>query len=215
MAVPALCDASHGQPLPTAKRSDARYPHGMSAAEVDAHLEAFPDRQSAALRATRDLIATALPGAEQVLSYGMPTFKIDGVAVVGIEGFAAHNSLFPYSGDVLRLIETEHADWIAGKGTVRFPQDEPFPAGMLKRIIALRIDEINASYPKKNGQVREFYRNGVLKAKGRLDAEGNLHGHWEWWRSDGSLMRTGSFRNGARTGAWLTYDGAEVTTTRY
>ncbi len=182
----------------------------MSAAEVDAHLDTFPEPQAAALRATRDLIAKELPGGEQVISYAMPTFKIDGIAVVGIEGFAAHNSLFPYSGSVLALIEAEHADWIAGKGTVRFPIDKPFPAPLLTRVLALRIEEINASFPKKNGQVREFHSNGFLKAKGRQDADGNPHGRWQWWRSDGSLMRTGSFRNGVRTGEWLDYDRGAV-----
>ena len=189
----------------------------MSAADVDAHLERFAGAQAAALRKTRDLIAKALPGAEQVISYGMPTFKIDGVAVVGIEGFKQHNSLFPYSGEVLRLIEAEHADWVAAKGTVRFPMDRPFPAPLLKKVLALRIAEINASYPKKNGQTKEFYSNGVLKLKGRITPEGKMHGAWQWFRRDGSLMRSGSFRDEVQVGEWVTYDrdGNEVKRTRY
>lgn len=186
-------------------------------ADVDAHLERFPAAQADALRRTRDLIARALPGAEQVISYGMPTFKIDGVAVVGIEGFKQHNSLFPYSGDVLGLIAQEHPDWVAAKGTIHFPIDRPFPAGLLKRVLALRIAEINASYPKKNGQTKEFYDNGVLKLKGRTTAEGKMHGAWHWFRRDGSLMRAGSFRDEVQVGDWVTYDrdGNEVKRTRY
>jgi antitoxin component YwqK of YwqJK toxin-antitoxin module len=50
-----------------------------------------------------------------------------------------------------------------------------------------------------------FYANGNLKFRGGyLDDE--MHGPWEFFRSDGSLMRTGSFDRGKQVGVWRTYD---------
>jgi uncharacterized protein YdhG (YjbR/CyaY superfamily) len=183
---------------------------------VDAHLATFPQAQRAALERTRATIAAALPGAEQVISYGMPTFKVEGVAVVGFEGFKAHNSLFPYSGSVIELLASEIPDQVTSKGTVQFPPDTPFPAPLLKRILQVRIAEINASYPKRSGEVKAFYDNGRLKLSGRM-RDGQMHGTWRWFRRDGSLMRTGSFRLGEQTGAWTTFDrsGSPVRTTTF
>jgi antitoxin component YwqK of YwqJK toxin-antitoxin module len=49
------------------------------------------------------------------------------------------------------------------------------------------------------------YADGSVKFKGfRLDEE--LHGDWEWFRTDGSLMRTGSFDRGKQIGPWRTFD---------
>jgi uncharacterized protein YdhG (YjbR/CyaY superfamily) len=183
---------------------------------VDAHLASFDGPQRRALERTRATIARALPGADQVISYGMPTFKVDGIAVVGFDGFTAHNSLFPYSGSVIELLGQEIPDQVTSKGTVRFPADQPFPAPLLKRILAVRIAEINATFPRSSGEVKEFYDNGRLKLVGRLKDD-QMHGAWRWYRRDGSLMRTGSFRAGAQVGTWTTYDrtGAVVKRTDF
>ena len=51
----------------------------------------------------------------------------------------------------------------------------------------------------------ERYATGVVKMRGfRLDGE--LHGAWEWFRVDGSVMRTGQFDRGKQIGVWRTYD---------
>jgi antitoxin component YwqK of YwqJK toxin-antitoxin module len=49
------------------------------------------------------------------------------------------------------------------------------------------------------------YPSGVLKMKGsRLG--GKLHGAWKWYRTDGSVMRSGHFDRGTRIGIWRTYE---------
>ena len=35
-----------------------------------------------------------------------------------------------------------------------------------------------------------------------------MHGAWEFFRRDGSLMRSGRFAHGEQTGTWTTYDRA-------
>lgn len=177
---------------------------------IDDHLEQFEGAQHAALAATVATIRRLLPGATEVISYAMPTFKLEGgsgPAVIGLDGFSKHNSLFPYSGVVLEEFADELRDRIRAKGTIGFDRDQPFPAALLKRIVVARIGEINAVYPKPNGQWREFYDNGFVKSAGRMKGD-DMHGHWTWHRRDGSLLRSGSFRAGVRTGEWVTYDRA-------
>ena len=44
-----------------------------------------------------------------------------------------------------------------------------------------------------------------MKASG-FELDGKLHGHWEWFRQDGSLLRTGEFDLGHQVGLWRTWD---------
>lgn len=49
------------------------------------------------------------------------------------------------------------------------------------------------------------YPNGVVKMKG-FHLDGEMHGAWEWYRTDGSVMRTGEFDRGKQVGLWRTFE---------
>jgi antitoxin component YwqK of YwqJK toxin-antitoxin module len=51
------------------------------------------------------------------------------------------------------------------------------------------------------------FPSGRRKYEGFL-LDGEMHGAWSWWRTDGSLMRTGAFVRGRQVGVWRTYDRA-------
>ena len=51
------------------------------------------------------------------------------------------------------------------------------------------------------------YANGKVKYDGFL-LDGVAHGAWTWYRTDGSVMRTGTFDHGRQVGAWRTFDRA-------
>jgi antitoxin component YwqK of YwqJK toxin-antitoxin module len=53
----------------------------------------------------------------------------------------------------------------------------------------------------------EHYANGNVKLKG-AHLDGEMHGAWEFYRTDGSMMRSGTFDRGRQTGTWRTYDRA-------
>ncbi len=58
----------------------------------------------------------------------------------------------------------------------------------------------------------DHYPNGNVRFRGH-NLEGQMHGAWTFYRSDGSLMREGSFDRGRQVGTWRTYarDGRLVT----
>ena len=50
-----------------------------------------------------------------------------------------------------------------------------------------------------------FYENGLPRFKGHHDSEGRMHGFWEFYRKDGSVMRAGMFEHDVQVGIWHTY----------
>ena len=177
----------------------------MSKALVDKHLKSFETSQRLILVNLQQMIADELPTATQVIKYGIPTFLLEGVAIIGFDGYKKHNSLFPYSGSTNMLLEKELAGYEQTKGSIHFALDKRFPKPLLKKILKARIAQINASYPKRTGEFLEFYGNGVLKASGKMKSD-QMHGDWKWFRKDGVTMRSGSFKNGKQIGVWITYD---------
>lgn len=53
----------------------------------------------------------------------------------------------------------------------------------------------------------DYRRDGSVRAKGWI-RDGKLDGYWEWFRLDGTRMRSGSFSLDRQVGDWITYDRA-------
>lgn len=51
----------------------------------------------------------------------------------------------------------------------------------------------------------DWHKDGSIRAKGAM-RDGKLDGHWEWYRKDGTKLRSGNFDMGERAGEWTTYD---------
>jgi antitoxin component YwqK of YwqJK toxin-antitoxin module len=54
-------------------------------------------------------------------------------------------------------------------------------------------------------EISPFYENGLSRFKGEY-LDGEMHGPWEFYRKDGSLMRSGEFDRGKQVGTWRTFD---------
>ena len=137
----------------------------MAATSVNNRLKVFDKEQRAALQEVRQVILEALPTCKEVIKYGIPTYEIEGVAVIGFDGFKNHNSIFPYGSAINQILSQELAKYPQTKGSIHFDKEKAFPKGLLRRIIKERIKLINASYPKKNGEYLQFSNNGTLKIK--------------------------------------------------
>ena len=62
--------------------------------------------------------------------------------------------------------------------------------------------------PKKTNPTKEYvhyHKDGSIWAKGQMDGE-TPKGYWEWFRKDGTKLRSGYFENGEQVGDWTTYD---------
>lgn len=60
-------------------------------------------------------------------------------------------------------------------------------------------------HPKRKKDYAKYHSDGSIWAKGAM-VDGQPDGYWEWFRKDGSKMRSGNFEKGKQTGEWTTYD---------
>lgn len=117
----------------------------MSKAEITAHLKKFDKPQRDALQAVRLIISEALPEADEVIKYGIPTFAINGKGVIGFDGFKNHNSIFPYSGSIGARLKDELASYVQTKGSIHFDKEKAMPKSLLKKIIKERLKQLAES----------------------------------------------------------------------
>ena len=165
----------------------------------------FPNVQKNALLETIKTAETIVPHSKRSIAWAMPTLVIGKDYLCHVQGFKNHNSLFPSSGNITKLFESELNKFIVSNGTIQFDKNVPFPKLLLKKILLARIEEINKTYPKKSGEFIEYYKNGGIKSKGHYK-DFKMDGYWEFYRLDGSLMRTGTLIKGKQYGEWATYD---------
>jgi len=61
---------------------------------------------------------------------------------------------------------------------------------------------------RKKGKAKDhvvYHKDGSVWAKGKT-LDGAPTGYWEWFRKDGTKLRSGHFENGKQIGEWITYD---------
>jgi len=109
---------------------------------VDAYLATLPHEHREALQRVRELVARMVPGAVETISYGMPTFKLNGRFLISYAGWKAHCSVYPISDTVLEA----HADALQGyertKGSLHFTREQPLPDAVLEDLVRARVAEL-------------------------------------------------------------------------
>ncbi len=100
---------------------------------VDEYINSFPKELSEKLQTIRKLISSVAPQADQVISYNIPTFKINGKYLIYFAGFEKHIGLYPFSA-AMKLTKAEITKYKKGRGTLQFPNDEKLPLALIKRI---------------------------------------------------------------------------------
>jgi uncharacterized protein YdhG (YjbR/CyaY superfamily) len=113
-------------------------------ATVTEYLRAVPAKPRAALQKLRKTIKAAAPGAVEVISYGIPTFKRQGRMLVSYAAFTNHCSFFPASYAVMATHKNELKGYETSKGTIRFAADKPLPGSLVRKMVKARIREHRA-----------------------------------------------------------------------
>ena len=129
-------------PAPWRATTDALDSAPVSAEDVDAYLREVEEPKRSTLEALRRTILEIVPHAEQVISYGVPAFRVDGKTVAGLAAFKDHLSYLPFSGSVLGQLADELAGYTMTKSSLHFPVDRPLPKRLVKQLIAVRLAEI-------------------------------------------------------------------------
>jgi uncharacterized protein YdhG (YjbR/CyaY superfamily) len=111
------------------------------AESVDEYLAGLPEPAGSTLKHLRAVILSVVPDeTAEVISYGIPTFKFNGM-LVAYAAFKNHCSLFPTGSGVLDRFDKELKGHRTSKGTIQFPPDKPLPDGLVKKIVKARVKE--------------------------------------------------------------------------
>ena len=113
----------------------------MAAADVDEYLRGVEEPKRTTLQTLRSTILEIVPEAEQLISYGMPAFRMDGKTVAGFAAFQRHLSYLPFSGTVLSQLTDELEGYTMTKSALHFGVDEPLPKALVEKLIAVRRAE--------------------------------------------------------------------------
>ncbi|MBM3937941.1 MAG: DUF1801 domain-containing protein [Sphingomonadales bacterium] len=117
---------------------------------VDQYLDALPSAQRECLQQLRSKIQLLLPQAEEIISYGMPAFKQNGILVY-YAAFTHHMSLFVMPR-VLDQVRPMLGDRSTTKSAIHFTEDNPIPDTIVAQCIALRLAEIEAKLMAKKAK---------------------------------------------------------------
>jgi uncharacterized protein YdhG (YjbR/CyaY superfamily) len=108
---------------------------------VDDYIHHQPAAAREVLQRVRRTIRKALPAADEVISYQIPTYKLNGSAVLYFAGWKEHFSLYPASGRLLEAFREELAPYVVQRATIRFPLSAPVPVRLIGRIAKFRATE--------------------------------------------------------------------------
>lgn len=108
-------------------------------ASVDAYINSFPEDIQVLLRQMRHIVKTAAPAAEELISYSMPGYRLNGMLV----WFAAHVNhigLYPRGSGIEEFAE-QLKGFKVSKGTIQFPVNKPLPEDLITAIVRFRVEE--------------------------------------------------------------------------
>ena len=106
---------------------------------IDDYIATFPKEIQIILEELRAAIKAAAPGAEEKLSYQMPTFALKG-NLVHFAAWKNHIGFYPTSSGTQAFIN-ELSLYEGAKGSVKFPIDKPLPLKLISKIVKFRVAE--------------------------------------------------------------------------
>lgn len=106
---------------------------------IDEYIDRFPSTVQKLLQKIRKTIQKAAPDAEEAISYGIPTFRLNG-NLVHFAAFQSHIGFYPAPRGVAEF-KDDMTRYEGGKGTARFPLDEPIPYELITRMVTFRVQK--------------------------------------------------------------------------
>jgi uncharacterized protein YdhG (YjbR/CyaY superfamily) len=115
---------------------------------IDEYIETFPEDTQKNLKELRETIKAAAPEASETISYGIPTFTLNGKYLIYFAGWKNHISIYPIPTGS-EAFNKQISKYVEGKGTLKFPIDKPLPLKLITKIVKLKVAERQKRLDKK------------------------------------------------------------------
>lgn len=110
---------------------------------IDEYHSTFPAAVQERMQQIREVIKTEAPEVEEVISYQIPAFKMGKKFLIYYAAFPNHLSISnPWSEAFLKEFETDLRGLKVSKSVIQFPNDQPLPLPLIKKMIAFRKKEL-------------------------------------------------------------------------
>jgi uncharacterized protein YdhG (YjbR/CyaY superfamily) len=109
---------------------------------VDEYIARFPPETQKVLEELRALIKSTAPGVTEKISYGIPTFDLNGHYLVYFACWKKHLGFYPVTDGVVKTFKEELGAYKSGKGSLQFPLGQSVPTDLIRRIIKFRVEEV-------------------------------------------------------------------------
>ncbi|HXQ37516.1 MAG TPA: DUF1801 domain-containing protein [Anaerolineales bacterium] len=107
---------------------------------MDEYISTFPKDMQKILEELRSTIKAAAPGAQESISYNIPTFTLNGKYLIYFAGWKNHISIYPIpTGSA--AFNKQVSKYVEGKGTLKFPLNKPLPLNLITKIVKLKVAE--------------------------------------------------------------------------
>lgn len=104
------------------------------------YISQFPKDVQVILEKMRETIKKSAPKSEETMSYGIPTFDMNGKHLVHFAAFKNHVGFYPTPSGISKF-QKEMSDYETAKGSVKFPLDKTIPFDLIKEIVEFRVEE--------------------------------------------------------------------------
>lgn len=115
---------------------------------IDSYILDFPPEVQKRMEELRKLIKRLAPESEELISYGIPTFDLNGKHLIHFGAFAKHISIYPFPSGIEEF-KTYGTDYKTATGTIQFPHDRELPMDIIERIVKFRLAENAAPTSKR------------------------------------------------------------------
>lgn len=112
--------------------------------DVDAYINQFNGEVKKRLEVIRLLVRTTAPQANESISYGMPSYELNGKPLVYFAGYEGHVGFYATPNGHQAFAE-DFSKYKQGKGSVQFPNDQPLPVDLIKRVVTYRKKQLSVN----------------------------------------------------------------------
>ncbi len=106
---------------------------------VEEYIKFHPAPIRKGLALIRKTIKTAAPGAEELISYQMPAYKLNGMLAF-FSAAKNHFGFYPNSSPIIAFRD-KLKSYQTSKGVIRFPLDKPIPVKLISAIVKWKVKE--------------------------------------------------------------------------